>query len=104
MPVMRAGHGYAGTGVARLLGLLCPLLLLSLLLLRAFLPLPEPMRWLWAASMVACALSGAVALILLLFGPWQNRLAGFGLGLVVAALLFARDSAWALAAQVSRLL
>ena len=73
---MARGHGPAGVGLARCLGLLCPVLLLSLLALRAFLPLPAPLRWLWAGSMLACALSAAVALILLLFGPWQNRIAG----------------------------
>lgn len=100
---MARGHGPAGVGLARCLGLLCPVLLLSLLALRAFLPLPAPLRWLWAGSMLACALSAAVALILLLFGPWQNRIAGTALGLLVAALLLARDPAWAFAAQVSRL-
>src|SRR3546814_4019416 len=65
-----------------MLAVLCPMLLAAMLLLRAFLPLPEPIRWLWAATAIFVALSVAVALILVMIGPWQNRLAGVGLGVV----------------------
>jgi hypothetical protein len=101
--VFRPRHGYAGAGLARLLGFLCPMLLVLLLLLRAFLPLPEPIRWLWAAIAIVASLSGAVALILLVIGPWQNRLSAFVLGIVVGALLLVREPAYAWAAQFSRL-
>jgi hypothetical protein len=102
--VFRPRSGHAGAGLAKLLGFLCPMLLVLLLLLRAFLPLPEPMRWLWAATAILAALSGAVALILLMIGPWQNRLAGFVLCIVVGALLLVREPAYAWAAQFSRML
>ena len=90
--------------MAKLLAVVCPVLLAAMLLLRAFLPLPEPLRWLWAATAICVALSVAVALILVMFGPWQNRLAGVGLGVVACALLLVREPAWAWAAQLSRVL
>ena len=96
-------YGRAGAGWAKLLGVLCLMLLVLLLLLRAFLPLPEPIRWLWAATVLAASLSCAVALILLMIGPWQNRLAGIGLGLVAGAILLVREPAYAWAAQLLRL-
>ncbi|MFC3717212.1 hypothetical protein ACFONC_13760 [Luteimonas soli] len=90
--------------MAKLLAVACPMLLASMLLLRAFLPLPEPIRWLWAATAICVALSAAVALILVMIGPWQNRLAGVGLGAVAGALLLVREPAYAWAAQLSRVL
>ena len=88
--------------MAKLLAVLCPMLLAAMLLLRAFLPLPEPIRWLWAATAIFVALSAAVAVILVMIGPWQNRLAGVGLGVVACALLLVREPAYAWAAQFSR--
>src|SRR3546814_3220360 len=78
---------------------LCPMLPAAMLPLRAFLPLPEPIRWLWAATAIFVALSVAVALILVMIGPWQNRLAGVGLGVVACALLLVREPAYAWAAR-----
>lgn len=98
------GHGYAGARMAKLLAVLCSMLLVAMLLLRAFLPLPGPIRWLWAATAIFVALSVAVALILVMIGPWQNRLAGVGLGVVACALLLAREPAYAWAAHLSRVL
>ena len=100
----RYGHGYAGTRTAKLLAVLCPMLLGAMLLLRAFLPLPEPIRWLWAATAIFVALSVAVALILMMIGPWQNRLAGVCLGIVACALLLVREPAYAWAAHLSRVI
>ncbi|HEY9540734.1 MAG TPA: hypothetical protein VIR05_03745 [Luteimonas sp.] len=87
-----------------MLAVLCPMLLAAMLLLRAFLPLPEPIRWLWAATAIFVALSVAVALILVMIGPWQNRLAGVGLGVVACALLLVREPAYAWAAHLSRVI
>src|SRR3546814_5384098 len=87
-----------------MLAVLCPMLLAAMLLLRAFLPLPEPIRWLWAATAIFVALSVAVALILVMIGPWQNRLAGVGLGVVACALLLVREPAYAWAAPLSRVI
>src|SRR3546814_18571600 len=70
-----------------MLAVLCPMLLAAMLLLRAFLPLPEPIRWLRAATAILVALSVAVSLILVMIGPWQHRLAGVGLGVAAFALL-----------------
>src|SRR3546814_9192333 len=100
----RYGHGYAGTRTAKMLAVMCPMLLAAMLLLRAFLPLPEPIRWLWAATAIFVALSVAVALILVMIGPWQHRLAGVGLGVVACAPLLVRQPAYAWAAPLPRVL
>lgn len=100
--MFRPRYGYAGSGFAKFLSFLCPVLLLAQGLLRAFLPLPTPMRYLWAGSTILLAFSAAVALILLMIGPWQNRLAGVWLGLVAGVLLYVREPVLAWAAQLSR--
>ena len=97
----RYGYGYAGTGFAKFLSFLCPMLLLILALLRAFLPLPTPMRYVWVGLTILLSLSGAVALTLLLVGPWQNRLAGLWLALVVGVLFYVRAPVYAWAAHLS---
>jgi hypothetical protein len=98
----RYGYGYAGTGFAKLLSFLCPMLVFLQALLRAFLPLPAPLRYLWVGSTILLTFSAAVALILLMIGPWQNRLAGLWLGLVVGVLFYVREPFYGWAAQLSR--
>lgn len=94
--------GCAGAGLAKFLSFLCPALLLLLALLCTFLPLPAPMRYLWVDSTILLSFSGAVALILLMIGQWQNRLAGVWPGLVVGMLFWVREPVQAWAAHFSR--
>jgi hypothetical protein len=78
----------AGVGFARFLTFFCPLMLFVLVLARAFYPAPALLRYLWVGQIVLQSLSIGFALILMLVGPWQNRLAGLWLGIVVCVLFY----------------
>lgn len=107
------GYGRTGTGIAKFLAFLCPLLLLGLLLARvlAGAPLPVSPReagnvilYLWTGLMVLLVFSGAIALILLLIGPWRSRLAGVWLGVVAGAVYLLTEPLYAWAAHFSQYL
>lgn len=100
----RYGYGYAGAGFARLLSFLCPVLLL-VEALAVLVQLPSTLvRLLWIALVAMMVLSTAVALALLVIGPWPNRLAGVWLGLVAGVTWWLAGPANVWAAQLSRTL
>lgn len=105
------GHGRTRNGIAKFLAVLCPLLLLGLLLVRvlagASLPVSpreagDVVLYLWTGLMVLLAFSGAIALILLLAGPWRSRLAGAWLGVVAGAVYLLASPLYAWAAHFSK--
>lgn len=97
------GYGYAGAGFARLLSFLCPMLLL-LEALAVVARLSDLVRALWIGLVAMLVLSVAVALALLVLGPWRNRFAGAWLGIVAGGTWWLAGPANAWAAQLSRYL
>jgi hypothetical protein len=98
----RYGYGYAGGAFGRLLSFLCPMLLL-LETLAIVVGLPSTIvRWLWIGLIATLALSAAVALALLLLGPWRNRFAGAWLAIVAGGTWWLSGPANAWAGQLSR--
>lgn len=85
------GYGYAGTSVSRFMVFLCPLLLLFLAIARALPFSPMLIHWLTVLLVIALCMAGAIALLLLCVGPWQNRFAGAWLGVVAGVLAWCME-------------